>query len=239
MAMIATFAALLLAHVLADFLFQTNWMAANKRDALPLAAHIAVVLATAILATGSVHPVLFALALAHLGIDLIKTHSGAKGLVPFLLDQAAHLATLVVVAALEPRLWAEGLWAAQPWLPGCMALVAGFILATRAGGFAIGMLMAPWGDVGLGGLPNGGRIIGLLERGVIFVLVLTDQAQGIGFLIAAKSVLRFGAVQQEARLSEYVIIGTLASFGWAIVAATATVALMNALPPLGIPDLSP
>ena len=61
----------------------------------------------------------------------------------------------------------------------------------------------------------------------------------IGFLIAAKSVLRFGAVREEARLSEYVIIGTLASFGWAILMAIGTVMLLSALPPLGIPDLSP
>jgi len=70
-----------------------------------------------------------------------------------------------------------------------MALVAGFIVATRAGGFEMGMLMAPWGDVGLGGLPGGGRIIGWPERGVTFVLVLTDQPQGIDFPIAAKSML--------------------------------------------------
>ena len=234
-----TFAALLLAHVLADFLFQTNWMVANKRAALPLVAHIAVVLLTAILATGTLDPALFALALAHLGIDLVKTHSGAKGLLPFLLDQAAHLATLAAVAVVAPDLWACGLWAGLTWLPAAMALIAGFVLATRAGGFAMALLMAPWGDVGLGGLPNGGRFIGLLERGLIFVLVLTGQASGIGFLIAAKSVLRFGAVREEGRLSEYVIIGTLASFGWAILAATATMALMAALPPLGIPDLSP
>ena len=234
-----TFATLLLAHVLADFLFQTNWMVANKRAALPLAAHIAVVLATAVLATGTLDPALFALALAHLGIDLVKTHSGAKGLLPFLLDQAAHLATLVAVAVVAPALWAGGPWAGLTWLPAGMALIAGFVLATRAGGFAMALLMVPWGDVGLGGLPNGGRIIGLLERGLIFVLVLTGQASGIGFLIAAKSVLRFGAVREEGRLSEYVIIGTLASFGWAILAATATMALMAALPPLGIPDLSP
>ena len=234
-----TFAALLLAHVLADFLFQTNWMVANKRAALPLAAHIGVVLLTAILATGTLDPALFALALAHLGIDLVKTHSGAKGLLPFLLDQAAHLATLAAVAVVAPDLWACGLWAGLTWLPAAMALIAGFVLATRAGGFAMALLMAPWGDVGLGGLPNGGRIIGLLERGLIFVLVLAGQASGIGFLIAAKSVLRFGAVREEGRLSEYVIIGTLASFGWAILAATATMALMAALPPLGIPDLSP
>ena len=237
--MTETFAALLLAHVLADFLFQTNWMVANKKAALPLAAHVGVVLVTAIAATGTLHPALFALALAHLGIDLVKTHAGIKGLGPFLLDQAAHFATLAAVAGTAPALWSGGLWCAASWLPGIMALLAGFILATRAGGFGIGLLMEPWGDVGLGGLPGGGRKIGLIERGLIFVLILTGLAGGIGFLIAAKSVLRFGAVKEESRLSEYVIIGTLASFGWAILAAGATVALLSGLPPLGIPDLSP
>ena len=96
--MTETFAALLFAHVLADFLFQTNWMVANKRQVLPLAAHVGVVLVTAIAATGTLHPALFALALAHLGIDLVKTHAGVKGLAPFLLDQAAHLATLAADA---------------------------------------------------------------------------------------------------------------------------------------------
>jgi hypothetical protein len=74
---------------------------------------------------------------------------------------------------------------------------------------------------------------------LIFLLVLTGQAAGIGFLIAAKSVLRFGAVKDEGKLSEYVIIGTLASFGWAIAASAATIWMLNLLPSLGIPDLLP
>jgi hypothetical protein len=48
-------------------------------------------------------------------------------------------------------------------------------------------------------------------------MVLFGQAQGVGLLIAAKSILRFGAVKDDRRLSEYVIIGTLASFGWALI----------------------
>ncbi len=71
------------------------------------------------------------------------------------------------------------------------------------------------------------------------MLILTGQAQSIGFLIAAKSVLRFGSIANEKEVSEYVIIGTIASFSWAIVVAFATVMLLNALPPLGIPDLLP
>lgn len=244
--MTETFAALLFAHVLADFGFQSARMAAGKaaRDPAALAAHIAMVAAVSAAALGAAgrEAALAAAAVtaAHLAIDLAKSFA-RPGLGAFLADQAAHLVSLAVAAALWPGAWAAGPWAAAgaDWLPAAMALAAGFVIATRAGGFALGLLMAPFGEVGLAGLPNGGRLIGLLERGLIFVLILTGEAGGIGFLIAAKSVLRFGAVKEEARLSEYVIIGTLASFGWAIVASAGTLALLAALPPLGIPDLSP
>lgn len=242
--MTEAFAALLFAHVLADFVLQTGRMAQAKgeRDLAALALHVGTVGVASAVAIGAVTGTAFmamaVLTLVHLAIDIAKSFA-PKGLAAFLGDQAAHLVSIVAVAAVWPDLWGAGLWAAFDWLPGAMVLVAGFVLATRAGGFVLGMLMAPWGDVGLPGLPNGGRIIGLLERGLIFVLILTGQAEGIGFLIAAKSVLRFGTVKEEARLSEYVIIGTLASFGWAILTATGTVALLTALPPLGIPDLTP
>lgn len=237
--MIETFAALLLAHTLADFLFQTNWMVANKRHLNALCAHIAVVLATAIIATGSLHPILFVLAAVHMLIDAIKTGYFPNRLSPFLADQALHMASLVTVALLQPTLWSTGVWAHIPWLPGVMALLAGAVIATQAGGYAVGLLMQPWAQETPPGLRNGGRVIGTLERGLIFLLVLTGQAAGIGFLIAAKSVLRFGTVKDEGKLSEYVIIGTLASFMWAIAASAGTIWLLNLLPSLGIPDLLP
>jgi hypothetical protein len=159
----------------------------------------------------------------------------------FLADQGAHLGTLIIVAGLVPVLWDAGVWAGVVplWVPALGVLVAGAVLATRAGGFVLGLLMGRFGEVGLDGLPGGGRLIGSLERGIIFLLILAGEPGGIGFLIAAKSVLRFGAVREEARLSEYVIIGTLASFAWAMGAALGTVMMLSALPPLGIPDLSP
>jgi len=237
--MTETFAALLFAHVIADFLLQTNWMVRGKTRLLPLFAHIAVVLVAAFAATGTLHPVILVLAAAHLLIDALKSGYFSGKLGPFLLDQAAHLATLMVAAQLAPDLWAGGLWSGILPLPALMALAAGAILATQAGGFAVGILMQPWLTAAPEGLPNGGRMIGILERGLIFLLILTGLAAGIGFLIAAKSLLRFGAVKDEGRLSEYVIIGTLASFGWAIAMSSATIGLLALLRPLGIPDLSP
>lgn len=270
--MIETFAALLFAHTLADFVFQTNRMAASKQKPLVLALHFAAVYATLVAATGSVHLSLLALALVHVGIDLGKlaltsTLQGRHALALFLGDQALHLASLLALALWLPGLWSGGLWSGGLWasgsvtgadagllgtgfwaaasplppLPALMALVSGLILATRAGGFAVGLLMQPFAErlpaeVTAESLPGAGRVIGLLERGLIFTLVLLGQPEGVGLLMAAKSILRFGAVKDDRALSEYVIIGTLASFGWALVAAYATLAL---LAPLGIPTVSP
>jgi hypothetical protein len=237
--MTATLAALLFAHALADFILQTNWIAANKRLPQAMALHGVAVLVTAVLATGTLSPWLLALTLVHLAIDAVKSRLPGRGVAPFFADQAVHLASLVAVAALAPGLWEAGIWSGLPPLAPAMALAAGLILATRAGGFAVGLLMEPWAAEAPSGLPGGGRMIGILERGLIFTLLLTGQAQGIGYLVAAKSVLRFGAVANESKLSEYVIIGTLASVFWAIGIAAGISVLLHTLPPLGIPDLTP
>jgi Protein of unknown function (DUF3307) len=271
--MIETLAALLLAHVLADFVLQTDWMATNKRNPLALGVHFAIVYATAVAALGSFHLALLILALVHIAIDvgklvLTSVWKSSHGFGPFMLDQALHGVTLVAMALWLPDLWAQGLWSPGAittgedsgilgtglWsddvplpvthLPALMILVSGAILATRAGGFAVGLLMAPFAAglpaaVMAESLPGAGRVIGLLERGLIFALVMLGQPEGVGLLMAAKSILRFGAVKDDRALSEYVIIGTLASFGWALIAAYATLAALTFLPPLGIPTVSP
>jgi hypothetical protein len=241
--MTETLAALLLAHVLADFVFQPDWMARRKREPKVLATHSVVVLGTTVAATGSLDLGLVWLAALHVAIDALKAH-GKPGLRPFLLDQAAHLLALAALAQARPDIWAGGLWADQTAVPAALALLAGLLLAVRAGGFAVGLLMEPFArtlpaDSKAESLPGAGRAIGLMERGLIFVLVLTGQPEGVGLLIAAKSILRFGAVKDDRALSEYVIIGTLASFGWALVVAYGKLALMSAVPPLGILTVSP
>lgn len=67
-------------------------------------------------------------------------------------------------------------------------------------------------------------MIGQLERALIFVFVLVQQFSAIGFLIAAKSIFRFGELRDRSNRmeAEYIIIGTLISFLWAIVAALLT-----------------
>ena len=234
--MIETVTALLLAHALADFLFQTDWINANKRHPGVMLLHAAIVLVTAQAAIGRIDaPELLALAAIHLVIDCLKTYGNFTSLTAFLADQAAHLATIAAVAAYAPGLWASGAWAAYPQALPFMALAAGLILALQAGQYAVGLMMKPHGTrVSSKGLRRGGQQIGLLERGLIFLFILTNHPIGVGFLVAAKSILRFGTATRDQRTAEYVIIGTLASFGWAIAVALATQSLLAALPALEI-----
>jgi hypothetical protein len=68
------------------------------------------------------------------------------------------------------------------------------------------------------GLNNAGKYIGILERIFIFTFVIMGKWEGIGFLLAAKSIFRFGDLKEskDRKLTEYILIGTLLSFGIAI-----------------------
>lgn len=82
-----------------------------------------------------------------------------------------------------------------------------------------------------GGLEAGGRVIGYCERLLIYVFVLVDAPGAIGFLVAAKSIFRFGDItgKGKRRHAEYVIIGTLASFGYAVTTSYLVRAVLHAV----------
>jgi hypothetical protein len=250
---IETAVALVFAHVLADFVLQSDAMVAAKRRPPVLLGHGGIVAATAWAALGfpvgpvapwmvapsPMAPWLTALgpvalvAASHLVIDAAKQHFGGPGFRAFAFDQAGHLAMIVLAAALFPGAFAAGLWArpeaAGADLPALMLVAAGLVAAVWAGSHAVGGLMQglpdPPDPATDPSLPQGGRLIGKLERLMIFVLVLSGEIVGIGLLIAAKSILRFGEIQgsESRQVAEYVIIGTLASFAWALGVALATV----------------
>jgi hypothetical protein len=70
------------------------------------------------------------------------------------------------------------------------------------------------------GLTNAGKWIGILERLLIFTFIVINEFSAIGFLLAAKSVFRFGDLKNssEHKKTEYIIIGTFISFSFAIAA---------------------
>ena len=60
-------------------------------------------------------------------------------------------------------------------------------------------------------MKNAGALIGNLERILTLVFVLIGQYEAVGFIIAAKSLLRFK--DTDTAKTEYVLAGTLLSFG--------------------------
>lgn len=237
--MIETFVALLFAHVVTDYVLQTGWMVERKRNPLVMLLHGLVVLAVSLAAVGHINAIaVISLAVMHVCIDATKVYGFADTLTAHLLDQAAHIVAIIFVTFHAPGLWLTGTWNAQSdWLPHVLLIVAGAVMATRAGSFALEKLMKRFSaDFASSGLPEGGNLIGILERGLIYILILSGQAAGVGFLIAAKSILRFKEANEQAA-AEYVIIGTLASFGWAILNAVATQFLLGHLPELVIGDV--
>ena len=254
--MLETAVALLLGHMLADFTMQTDAMVRDKHRLPVLLGHAGIVVSVSWAALGFPRlPLLLVLVGAtHLVLDALKLRWAAwrrangfePGFTAFAVDQAGHLVVIALAAALWPGAWEAGLWGAPETLarapmlarlPEAMALVGGLVATVWAGGYAVSDLMAslrlsadPDTDASL---PKGGQLIGRLERLMILMLLLGNQPDGIGLLIAAKSILRFNELARDAdrRASEYVIIGTLASFAWAIGTAWATKAILAALGP--------
>jgi hypothetical protein len=232
-------------------------MVDNKRSINGMAWHALIVAGTAMIALGALYPTwsdtwlaVLLVTIAHTVIDLTKvlcskaTWIKKKPMAPFWLflgDQLAHLGSLLVIAWGAQNAWDQGAWGSLSWsqsgalLTG-LCLIAGALLVVRAGGFAVAFLLQGLSksDPGDDGLTGGGTWIGYLERILIFFLVLVQQFQAIGFLIAAKSILRFRTDQgqnqgQERDYSEIVIIGTLASFTWAIIVSWLTLQALRLL----------
>jgi len=65
-------------------------------------------------------------------------------------------------------------------------------------------------------LDRAGRYIGILERIIVAASILIGRYEIIGFLIAAKSIIRHQEKNEKA-FAEYFLIGTFTSFVWAAV----------------------
>ena len=164
-------------------------------------------------------------------------------------DQLLHLLVLFAMVAflsLYGRISREPCWIAllgsEAWLK-ALAFLSGAVLAIFAGSVLIGILIQPLlqeirrapqsKDISpeQRGLENGGKFIGQLERAMILLFILSSQPAGVGFLIAAKSIFRFGELKdnQTRMEAEYIIIGTMLSFIWALAIAWLTQRLMTAI----------
>jgi hypothetical protein len=103
-----------------------------------------------------------------------------------------------------------------------LLLITAVYFLTQPGSAIIRAFISRWSpdspDHSMLSLENAGKYIGILERLLVFLFVMIDHWEAIGFLLAAKSVFRFGDLREskDRKLTEYVLIGTLLSFGIAM-----------------------
>ncbi|MEM9385064.1 MAG: DUF3307 domain-containing protein [Pseudomonadota bacterium] len=236
--MIETCVLLLAAHLLADFPLQPNWLIERKRQFPFLLGHIVVVALTAGALLGTLHwPLLAILVATHTLMDAVKLYLLRNTLGAFLLDQCVHLAVILGLAVAFPDAWQHGWWAQLhpahlPLAFAAVTVLCGLIATLQPGAIIIAKATDDFSReisedrqaTQIKGLTDGGRYIGYLERLLVMLLMLAGLPAGVGFLITAKSILRFGDVKEstQRKMTEYIIIGTFMSFGWGLLVAILT-----------------
>lgn len=216
---------LLLAHLFGDFFLQPDkWVAEKEQIKLKSAKlylHVALHVALVFIFFFSfeVWKQALIIGITHYVIDAAKLlfQKTKTKRIWFFADQALHIAVIVACwlgfydgAAIDfsfaqnPKVW---------------LYIFGGLLLTSPTAIIIKVLINRFiPSKGSISLQNAGKFIGILERLLIYIFVLTNHLEAVGFLLAAKSIFRFGDLKEgnELKLTEYVLIGTLLSFGIAV-----------------------
>ena len=139
-------------------------------------------------------------------------------------DQLVHLVLIMAFASLwlNCNVWNEFAWAVDnaKWL----ALAVALLVASKPANILVNLILrickvsGSEGEAldGEHGNFHSGALIGTLERWLTVVFVVLNQYEAIGFLLAAKSILRFSETNKGDEKSEYVLTGTLLSLTIAV-----------------------
>lgn len=222
---LSLFTCLLLAHLIADFLLQSNSICRDKSEKKWCSpyqyAHAVIVFALSWLVTCESGFWRYALLIGatHLCIDIGKSCFKEKASL-FIIDQALHILILAGIA----QLWCKSNCWSIPFNISLQIIVlaAAIITCWKPANIFIKMTLKHY-RINIpeenGGDFNAGALIGTLERWLIVTFVCLQRYEAIGLLIAAKSIIRFS--EKETAKTEYVLAGTLLSIFIAILAGLA------------------
>jgi len=218
---------LILAHLLTDFVFQPNSWIKHKRKYkvrsyyLIIHALIAGVLSVILIQKLEWWYIGLFISITHFLIDWWKLNQKKDNLKYFILDQLFHLIIIVLV-------WVyliNGFPKIIPFLKeifnstSILVILGAYLFVIFPAGFLIGKATKKWQNEikethTKNSLDDAGRYIGIFERILVLTFILTNNFSAIGFLIAAKSILRFSDKSETGarKQTEYVLIGTLISF---------------------------
>lgn len=220
------FVKLFLAHLLGDFLLQpTAWVLdkeTKKHKSIYLYLHTFLHGILAFLLLGEKNFIWFAIILAalHGFIDYLKLifQKAETKRNWFIADQILHVIVLISIVGFYKNLVFDfEVINSNFWI-----LITGIIFLTKPTSILIKNIISVWTPENKtetdNSLQNAGKYIGILERLFVLCFILTSHFEAIGFLLAAKSIFRFGDLKEakDRKLTEYVLIGTLLSFGIAL-----------------------
>lgn len=217
------FVSLLLAHFIGDYMLQTGSLCKQKREKKVCSwfqyvhAFMIALLAWAAIWEAHLWFVALTIGLSHLFIDIGKSYVKKENVWIFALDQVLHILFMLVAAWLCVEWYG---WSAPAWLTSSAlrveaVAIAGLICWRPANFFIRSALQ--YNQVSIPSDPNSfhaGQLIGILERWLILAFILISHYEVIGFLIAAKSIIRFGEGDKER--TEYFLAGTLLSIAIAV-----------------------
>ena len=218
---------LILAHLIGDFFLQpTSWVKEKEQKKLKspkLYLHVLIHIALLfiILWDLSQWPIILSIGVSHFIIDALKLIFQKKKTKRFwfFLDQVLHILVIIVFY------WifiAHDITLNNIFDESHLLLITCILFLTLPVSIIMKTIFSKWNiskfTEGNESLKDAGKYIGILERVLVFVFVILNQWGAIGFLITAKSVFRFGDLREskERKLTEYILIGTLISFGIAI-----------------------
>lgn len=218
---------LFIAHLVGDFLLQPTAWVINKEEkklgAWQLYAHSILhgLLVLLFLWSAQAWKYAVIITVMHFIIDsckLILQNKNNRRLL-FFIDQAFHFITIYLIwLLLEGKSFPLFIFENKAFL----LLVTAVIFLTNPVSFGVKTFISKWTPEPQGqsndSLQSAGKYIGFFERLLVFVFIIVHQWAAIGFLMAAKSVFRFGDLKEakDRKLTEYVLIGTLLSFGTSI-----------------------
>jgi hypothetical protein len=223
-------ARLLVAHILGDFVLQPDhWVADRSKR------HFA---SPYLYAHGLIHFILAAglsfepngwwigatIGVGHIVLDGFKALLKGNSVIAFIIDQALHIAIIAFCACYISGTNLVLTFQAVVYNPYLWWIACGYGLNAFLYPKLIALATEKWRvhvppDREL--LYKAGRWIGVIERMLVFTFVLIHQWAAVGFLMAAKSVFRFGDLREgkDKGHTEYVLIGTLLSFALALATA--------------------
>ncbi|MDH6253726.1 hypothetical protein M2347_003453 [Chryseobacterium sp. H1D6B] len=222
------FTKLILAHVLGDFILQPNsWVADKENRKLKskyLYFHVLIhtVLSFVFLWDVQLWWVAVLVGVSHFIIDasklIFQTIKTKRNW--FFIDQMLHITVIAAVSFYFKEFDIEVLKNEN-----LLKIIAAALFLTSPVSIIIKILLSSWTPVSIEhskiqteSLTSAGKYIGILERLLVFTFILVNHWEGVGFMIAAKSLFRFSDLAQakQRKLTEYVLIGTLLSFGMAV-----------------------